>query len=288
VATIPAVAASRIWSIGLYAGASPLELQPAKGISNPVITASTVSDVNAEFVADPFMLRIQSLWYMFFEVLNAANKRGEIGYAVSSDGLHWRYQHIVLREPFHLSYPYVFQWNEGIYMIPETLKANAIRIYRANSYPERWEFLADVIPGAHADPSIFCFQNRWWLFASPVPHHQDTLLLYSAETPMGPWKAHPCNPIIAGNKQIARPGGRVLPWENGLIRFTQDCYPTYGRQVRAFQIEELTLAVYREREVAQSPVLVPGEFAWNAAGMHHVDAHDLKSEGWLACVDGLL
>lgn len=48
-------------------------------------------------------------WYMFFEVMNQDSDRGEIGLALSDDGIHWEYSQIVLVEPFHLSYPHVFR-----------------------------------------------------------------------------------------------------------------------------------------------------------------------------------
>lgn len=100
------------WSIGIYGGASPYDLAPLKDVSYPVLSARDVTDIKAEFVADPFMIRHASKWYMFFEVLNALTNRGEIGLATSDDGLRWRYERIVLREPFHLSYPYVFRYRD--------------------------------------------------------------------------------------------------------------------------------------------------------------------------------
>ncbi len=57
------------WSIGIYAGTSPLDLLP-HGRSNPVLTARDVTDVPAAFVADPFMIKNGPRWYMFFEVFN--------------------------------------------------------------------------------------------------------------------------------------------------------------------------------------------------------------------------
>jgi hypothetical protein len=104
------------WSIGIYAGNSPFDLSTPDNLKNPVITARDITDVTADFVADPFMIRENNKWHMFFEVMT---RKGEIGLAQSSDGLHWDYRQIVLREPFHLSYPYVFKWNDDYYMIPE-------------------------------------------------------------------------------------------------------------------------------------------------------------------------
>jgi hypothetical protein len=275
------------WSIAMYAGKSPLQLAAAPGVSNPVISAADVTDVPARFVADPFMVKVDGLWHMFFEVLNNEPNKGEIGRATSRDGLKWRYERIVLQEPFHLSYPYVFEWNDDFYMIPETLGANAVRLYRADSFPDKWTLVKDLIPGQHADPSIFEHAGKWWLYTCPTPHKHDTLNLYSSNDPASTWTEHPSSPIISGDKTVARPGGRVLDYDGRLLRFTQDCVPTYGRQVRAFEVTELTATTYKEYEVKESPILVSDGSSWNASGMHHVDAHRV-SGSWLACVDGLV
>jgi hypothetical protein len=275
------------WSIAMYSGDSPLRMAAAPGASNPVISAADVTDVSARFVADPFMVCVDGLWHMFFEVLNNKPNLGEIGYATSHNGLAWQYQKIVLREPFHLSYPYVFRWKDDFYMIPETLGANAVRLYRATAFPDQWILVKDLFSGQHADPSIFHRDKQWWLFTCPTPHKHDTLCLYSADDPTSNWTEHPCSPIIRDNKSIARPGGRVLDYDGRLLRFTQDCVPTYGRQVRAFGITELTSTKYEEHEVMESPVLSPDGSAWNASGMHHIDAHRVNGS-WLACVDGLV
>src|SRR5260370_36214825 len=101
-----------MWSIGIYTGASPLDLGPANGVVNPILTSASVYDVPARFVADPFMVRRAAGWYMLFEGLNQATGRGEIGLATSNDGLRWTDQQIGLAEPFHLSHPYVVE-SEG-------------------------------------------------------------------------------------------------------------------------------------------------------------------------------
>ena len=122
------------WSIGIYAGRSPLQLAPLPKIINPVLTAWDVKDIPAQYVADPFMLQSGSSWYMFFQVMNAATRCGEIGLATSRNGLSWQYQQIVLHESFGMSFPCVFRWNDDFYMIPETAQAGAIRLYRAVAF----------------------------------------------------------------------------------------------------------------------------------------------------------
>ena len=89
-----------------------------------------------------------------------------------------------------------------------------------------------------------------------------------------------------GMPQIARPGGRVLVVGDKVVRYTQDCATTYGRQVRAFEIVDLTTVTYSERPAWEDPVLGPRNDGWNEMGMHHIDPHLLEDGTWLACVDG--
>lgn len=273
-----------MWSIGIYTGHSPFHLQPND--INPVLTCADVTDVPAEFVADPFMVQHAGQWYMFFEVLNSETRRGEIGLATSDDAFSWTYRQIVLSEAFHLSYPYVFEWRGEYYMIPETLGASAVCLYKAEDFPTRWSRQWKLIDGAHADPSLLYFDDLWWLFVCSAPYGHDVLRLYFARDLDGPWKEHPRSPIVRGDKCRARPAGRVLQVGRRVIRFAQDCVPVYGTRVRAFEILELTRDRYVEVEHERSPILSSTNRGWNACGMHHLDAHLQPDGQWIACVDG--
>jgi hypothetical protein len=276
------------WSIGIYRGLSPLKVTDWEQIQNPVLSRKNITDVRAGFVADPFMLWVDPTWYMFFEVLNQQTQRGEIGLATSPDALHWTYQKIVLAEPFHLSYPYVFTWMNEYYMIPESYQAESIRLYKASKFPEQWSFVGNLLIGSSfLDPSIFRYADKWWLFTETNPDNKfDTLRLYYADQLLGPWIEHPKSPIISGNAQIARPGGRVLVMKDKILRYTQDCQTDYGTQVRAFEISTLSTNDYYEQEVEVGLVLTPSGTGWNGSGMHHIDPHLTPDGSWIACVDG--
>ena len=273
-----------MWSIGIYTGASPFQLRGTA--INPVLSYEDVTDVAAEFVADPFMIRKEDRWYMFFEVLDHETQRGVIATATSDDGLTWTYEQVVLKELFHLSYPYVFQWQGNFYMIPETLGAEFISLYRADNFPTRWKLHHRLIKGAHADPSIVRYHDLWWMFVCATPYGHDVLRLYFARDLEGPWKEHPRSPLVTNDKARARPAGRILEVGGRLVRFAQDCVPSYGTRVRAFEIKDLTRDRYVELEHPNSPVLSACGQGWNAMGMHHVDAHQQHDGEWIACVDG--
>jgi hypothetical protein len=273
-----------MWSIGIYTGDSPFQL--ASHTPNPVLTHADVTDIQAEFVADPFMLRRHGRWHMFFEVMNRETGQGEIALAVSDDAFSWTYQQVVIKEPFHVSYPYVFEWQGECYMIPEALGAQAVCLYKADDFPTRWSMQQKLIGGSHADPSIVRFAELWWMFTCSAPYQHDVLRLFFARDLEGPWKEHPRSPIIRNDKCRARPAGRILQMKDRVIRFAQDCHPDYGTRVRAFEISELSRTRYTEVEHKTSPVLSPSGLGWNAKGMHHVDAHQQGNRKWIACVDG--
>lgn len=278
------------FSIGIYTANDLYRWTPAGGVVNPVLTADDVTDIEAEVVADPFMLRKDDTWYMFFEAVNARNKRGEIALATSPDGLRWNYREVVLREPFHMSYPYVFEWQGAYYMIPETHMADGIRLYRADDFPTSWSHVGTLLTGRYQDPSILRYDGRWWLFAADVVGNDSLRLFYSEEL-NGEWKEHPKSPVVRGDATRARPGGRLIVHEDKIVRYAQDDGRFYGRAVRAFIIDKLTPAEYEEHEAPVSPVLEgsPDRFTWwtwNAKGMHHLDAHPAGDGKWIACVDG--
>jgi hypothetical protein len=276
-----------LWSIGIYAGPSPFELRPHPQLGQrPVLTSDALRPVKAYGVADPFMVRNGREWQMFFEVENRVSGSGEIGLATSVDALSWHFKGIVLKEPFHLSYPHVWEFDGRWYMLPEAAASGGVRLYVADPFPLRWRFHSELIRGDLADATPCYHANRWWIMALEGFRRRDALVIYYADRPEGPWHAHAGNPISGIDRRTARPAGRMIILDGRLIRFAQDSEVNYGRRVRAFRVEELTPDRYVERPAADREILGPSGHGWNATGMHHLDAHELGPNDWIACVDG--
>jgi len=272
------------WSIGIYEGNTPFELTDPDSVSNPVITGEDIVDLDAVYVADPFMVFADGKFFMFFEVKNRKTKQSEIAYAESEDGINWTYKQVVIDEDFHLSYPYIFEWNNDYYLIPESNEDLSVRLYKASSFPNKWEYMGNLLSGyPFIDPSIFRYKDMWWLFvANP---QNDILNLYYSEDLLTQWRPHPKNPIVKFDKNIARPGGRVFKYNNKIYRLAQDDFPIYGVQVFAIEITELSVDTYAEKIDLERPVVKMTGKGWNAVGMHNVDLYKL-SDRWIAVVDG--
>jgi hypothetical protein len=283
---IPFVSQREQWTIGIYRGNSPFSFNNPLNRINPVLKAEHVTDVSAKFVADPFILKEGKTWYLFFEVYNNDTQQGDLAVATSNNSWIWHYQQIVIDEPFHLSYPYVFKWEDEYYLIPESFEANSIRLYKAENFPTKWSFVDTLVEGRDfVDNSIAYFNNKWWLFASTTSN--DTLYLYYADNLGGPWMEHPESPIVDGNNHIARPSGRVLVYQDRIYRYTMDVDPPFGtHQILALEITSITPTSYSEKLVQEDPILVASGSGWNGQAMHQLDPVQIGPNSWIAAVDG--
>lgn len=267
----------------------PLNAKPDPDALNPVLTSGHVTDVNAEFIADPFMFVEDGEWDMFFEVFAG---RGRIAHANSDDrGKTWRYNQIVVERQFHISFPQVFKWKGEYYMTTEE-ESPVRRLYRATEFPTEWEEVDRLYNVTHfgsgnvTDHALFRWNNKWW---SITGGDSNTYLFYANSLVDGDWSAHEKNPVVENRPTAARPAGRPIVWDDNVLVFYQDVKQYYGHRVRAYRITDLSPSAFADHEVDASPVLEPTEEggSWNSHRMHHYEPWYLgDGEGWRIAVDG--
>ncbi len=272
------------WSIGVLEGPDPFGLVDPGPSLNPVFTGAQVTDVDALFVADPFVIKRGEEFFMFFEIMKRKEERGCIGAAVSQDGKDWSYLGVVLEEDFHLSFPCVFKWKDKIFMVPESSDDWSVRLYEAEGFPGRWRHVGNLLAGYQfKDPTIFRHKGLWWLFVSAGKN--EITNLYFSEKLFGNWTAHAQNPVVRLDKKRARSAGRILEYKGKIFRLAQDNSKRYGRQVLAWEITSLSPSSYRERLAVPRPLVTASGRGWNRAGMHTLNSVKV-GETWLGLVDG--
>jgi len=271
------------WSIGLMSAASLSTLKDIPDCPNPRITRTNVSSPPSDFVADPFLVKDGDLWHVFFELFNKTRDRGEIGVATSKDLCEWSYRGVVLSEPFHLSYPYVFKVNKDYYMVPESRQNREIRLYKATKFPNSWRMERVLKRGNYSDPSLVFYKNRWWIFANLAPYG---LAVFSSPSLDRKFIEHKQSPLYLGDSSRARPAGRILNIDGELYRFVQDNRGGYGRSVRMFRVIVLNKNEIKEEIVLPDPILSGTGSGWNGFGMHHISPERLADGTWVAAVDG--
>ncbi len=180
-----------------------------------------------------------------------------------------------IETPYHLSYPCVFEWNRGIFCVPESRESGGADIYRMTDFPSRWEHVARILDEPIVDPTIFASGGTWWMLGTLRPHENETISLWHAQAPVGPWTAHPRNPLRT-DRRSARPAGRPFEHNGVMYRPAQDCTSAYGQAVTINRIDELTTKDFHEQPVATAAAAEP-----YALGMH-----TLNSTGRHSIIDG--
>jgi len=206
------------------------------------------------FYADPFLFEKGGKTFLFFEDFRYEEGRAVISCCeLGSDGTPGQ-PFEVLRCPFHLSYPFVFEFEGEVYMIPETRGNRMVELYRATNFPTAWIAEAVLFSDVHVvDATIHELNGRFWMFAGVSNgrySNSDELCLFFADAPRGPWTPHVANPVVSDVRR-ARPAGRLFYDQGRLIRPSQDCGKAYGYAIAFSEILTLTETEYEEREISR-------------------------------------
>jgi len=206
------------------------------------------------FWADPFPIQVGDDHYIFHEELLFSTGKGSIVLTVMDDTGHTARPIPILETDYHLSYPFVFQWDGDFFMMPETASRRQVELYRCVDFPARWKLERVILRGLTAlDPTPAFLFGRWWLFANIPAYgagHLDELHLFHADSPLGPWTPHRDNPIKS-DVRSARPAGRILENHGEFYRPAQDCSTRYGSAVVLNRILQLNPETYEEIEMGK-------------------------------------
>jgi hypothetical protein len=236
--------------------------------------AKTPALPRGRFLADPFLWKHQGKTWCLVEDYGFSKGIGWIS-AMEIDGQNSTSPEEVLVEPFHLSFPFLFEFNGAIYLCPECSASNQIRLYRSTEFPRKWEFVKAIMSGVSAaDTMLFERDGRWWMLTNLDRTGQGDfgaeLYLFSAESPLSDsWVPHPRNPL-----KIDPIGGRnagLLRDGEKLFRAGQvQGFDRYGAGTRLFEIISLSASEYEERLVSE----IRPTFRKRLLGTHHISSTD--------------
>ena len=103
--------------------------------------------------ADPMLIEREGHKYVFMEVFDEKTHLGRIGYSeLTEKG--WGEVRTVISENFHLSFPYMFEYNGMLYMLPETSTANKVCLYECVRFPDEWVLNGTFLEGQRIVDSI--------------------------------------------------------------------------------------------------------------------------------------
>lgn len=234
-----------------------------------------------KFWADTFAYTHNGKHFIFFEEYIYKKKKAHISVVELDKTGKISDAKVIIDKPYHLSYPFVFEWRGDIYMIPESSGNKGIELYKCKLFPYEWEFQMNLMENVHAvDTTIHFAEDKVWLFANMRETNGasawDELFLFYADTLLTTnWQPHPRNPIVS-DVRLARPAGNIFIHERKLYRPSQDCSCTYGYATNINEIVILNEKEYCEKKVT---TILPD---WNKKV---IAAHTFSFDGELAVID---
>ena len=234
-----------------------------------------IKNPKGRFLADPFVFKNGNEVYIFVEDLCYTQNKGRIS-AIKIDGKSTEFIGVVLEEDFHLSFPFVFEANDQIYMIPESSKNNDIRLYKCIEFPKKWEFEQQLMSNIDAADSMLFYNHGTWFLLTNIcsanigDHQSELHIFYSDDFKTGNW-----TPIGSGNPVIFDPlksrNGGFFPHNGRLYRVNQvPGFLHYGQSFSINEIEILTKDHYSEKPVSD----ITANFVEMGVSTHHFNANE--------------
>ncbi len=251
------------WNVGFAEGGPRRLLSP-----EPLEVRWLPSPEPLTYIADPFVAERDGVRALFVERYDYFERRGAIDALVLDDADRVVRRERVIDGATHMSYPYPFEIDGELYLIPESCEANEVALYRCVRFPDRWVREGALLPGFDGvDTTLFAHEGRWWAMCTRYSRGSTLALnAFYADSPRGPWRPHALNPIVV-DVSCARPAGQPFVVDGALYRPAQDCSESYGGGLAIARIDELTPSSYRETIVQRHDARAFGR--WNG-GIHTV------------------
>ena len=251
------------WKVALRRGGGPFGSTPG---GTDLDGFSWIEPPPGHYWADPFPVARDGRSFLFFEDFEHHKGYGTIAVAEVHGGGRVGPAVTCLDLEHHVSFPFVFEHDGDMFMIPESLSSGTVTLYRARAFPLDWVREKVLFRGNAVDTTCWHEGGRFYFFSTL--HERDDrgmkTMIFVADTLAGEWRLHPQNPV-SSDARDARNAGAVFRRGGRLFRPAQNCGPAYGYGLCLQEIVDLTEDRYEERLwCAVDPTALP--FA--AAGIH--------------------
>jgi hypothetical protein len=258
----------RTWSVGWRTAPYRALLRERTAAFTPL------RDDGRRYYADPFAFQWQDRTFLFVEEYVYATRRGRLSVSeIGKDGTASTPRPI-LEEPYHLSYPFVFEKDGQIWMIPESGAARGVYLYRAEAFPFRWKREARLIGDSEAyDATLLSHDGLLWIFACERSWNSsswDALSLFRSDRLEGEWHPHHHNPVLI-DASTSRPAGAVFRWGEDLVRPVQDGSRGYGGGVVLCRIDTLNAEAFAQTPLGRIHCGPHDCHTYNQAGIEVID-----------------
>lgn len=199
------------------------------------------------FRADPFPLKDKNgNINIFYEDFYFEDFYGNISIMTLDKNFKQSNHKTILDTKSHLSYPFVFEENNQIYIFPESAQNGKLSCYNYNTDSRSLDFVKDIIDLALVDSTIIKYKEKYWLFGTIGGKNSNSrLYIYYSDNLLGPYTPHKQNPVKEGSNG-SRPAGNFIEVDGNLYRPSQNCQNQYGESITINKVISLDENTYSE------------------------------------------
>jgi len=119
------------------------------------------------FWADPFVIERNNKYYLYIEEYPYAIKKGHISVIeMDKEGNIGEPTEVIVTD-YHMSYPFLIEHDNDLYMIPETVSNSSVELYKCVEFPDKWEFVQNIIEDVKlVDATLYFKDGYWWMFGN--------------------------------------------------------------------------------------------------------------------------
>lgn len=229
------------------------------------------------YYADPFVWTRDGVRALFFEEFDYLEHNARLRCVTLDASLAPSEPRTVFERRGHASFPFIFEHDGALHMVPETSQERCVDLYRCEEFPHRWRCVRNLLDGVNAaDSVVFAHDGSWWLITSlrdgdDAPRYLG--VFWTTDLLGGHWRAHPINQRrLYGDQPFGygRNAGAPLRWHGALLRPVQTNARYYGEGMLWMRITALTPEDFREEPFESE---LPLARLSSTLSPHHLSTH---------------
>lgn len=235
---------------------------------------AVLSNTIRYWAADPFIISAGGKEYLFFEMFDRLKSKGLIGYReIHGDKI--GKMKIAYEASHHLSFPFIFKYENEYYIMPEYSEGKELFVLKATHFPDKWEKVEGWMKGKRlVDSALLHHERETYLLTqdlgSVYTSEELSIFIRKGEE----WLPHKENPVVKSlaNSRLA---GKTFFEKNQLIRVAQDCQDGYGTKLHFNNIMKLSEGEYEEemfRTISVEDIIVDSKERF--CGIHTYNSND--------------
>ncbi len=201
--------------------------------------------------ADPFVFEKNRNTYVFFEAFDLIRRVGCIGVSKIDSAGNASKPHIIIRGS-HFSFPCIFEYNDDIYIVPESCQTNTVDIYKAIDFPNYWEKAGNLINDVFVVDSI-CFKidtHKYLICSEQFRFPEENKVVscwvrnkvFELEGSSKTEYSFHYKGVVAEGDFGIRNAGNIFKYQSVLVRPGQNCQDgTYGKGLVFYEMNGSSL-----------------------------------------------